>query len=60
MQLVDSIADKARDSGAQAVIGLGGGSSIDSAKVAAALVGNEGSIKNYIGVGMLPNRGCLL
>ena len=57
MQLVDSIADKARDSGAQAVIGLGGGSSIDSAKVAAALVGNEGSIKNYIGVGMLPKPG---
>jgi len=57
MQLVDSIADKARTSGAQAVIGLGGGSSIDSAKVAAALVGNDGSIKDYIGVGLLPKPG---
>ena len=57
MQLVDSIADKARKSGAQAVIGLGGGSSIDSAKVAAALVGNEGSIKDYLGVGLLPKPG---
>ncbi len=57
MQLVDSIADKARKSGAQAVIGLGGGSSIDSAKVAAALVGNEGSIRNYLGVGILPKPG---
>lgn len=57
MQLVDSIADKARKSSAQAVIGLGGGSSIDSAKVAAALVGNEGSVKNYIGVGVLPKPG---
>ena len=57
MQLVDSIAEKARRSGAQAVIGLGGGSSIDSAKVAAALVGNEGSINKYLGVGMLPKPG---
>ncbi|MBI9106500.1 MAG: iron-containing alcohol dehydrogenase [Spirochaetales bacterium] len=57
MQLVDSIARKARTSGAQAVIGLGGGSSIDSAKVAAALVGNEGSIKDYLGVGLLPKPG---
>ena len=57
MQLVDSIAEKARKSGAQAIIGLGGGSSIDSAKVAAALVGNEGSIKDYLGVGLLPKPG---
>ncbi len=57
MQLVDSIAEKARHSGAQAVIGLGGGSSIDSAKVAAALVGNGGSIKDYLGVGILPKPG---
>ncbi len=57
MQLVDSIAEKARHSGAEAVIGLGGGSSIDSAKVAAALVGNEGSIKQYLGVGILPKPG---
>jgi alcohol dehydrogenase class IV len=57
MQLVDSIAEKARNSGAQAIIGLGGGSSIDSAKVAAALVGNNGSIKDYLGVGLLPKPG---
>ncbi len=57
MQLVDSIAEKARHSGAEAVIGLGGGSSIDSAKVAAALVGNEGRIKQYLGVGILAKPG---
>ena len=57
MQLVDSIAGNARKSDVQAVIGLGGGSSIDSAKVAAALVGNEGSIKDYLGVGLLPKPG---
>ena len=57
MQLVDAIAEKARHSGAQAVIGLGGGSSMDSAKVAAALVGNEGSIKDHLGVGLLPKPG---
>jgi len=57
LQLVDSIAARARDTRVQGVIGLGGGSSIDSAKVAAALTGNEGSIRNYLGVGILPKPG---
>ncbi|MDC7126282.1 MAG: iron-containing alcohol dehydrogenase [Spirochaetales bacterium] len=57
IQLVDSIAEKARKSGVQAVIGLGGGSALDSAKVAAAMVTNEGSIRDYIGVGLLPKPG---
>lgn len=57
IQLVDTIAAKARAADVQGIIGLGGGSSIDSAKVAAALSGNEGSIKDYIGVGLLPKPG---
>jgi len=57
IQLVDSIAAKVRSAGVQGVIGLGGGSSIDSAKVAAALAGNEGSIREYLGVGILPKPG---
>lgn len=57
IQLVDAIAAKARAAGVQGIIGLGGGSSIDSAKVAAALTGNEGSIKDYLGVGLLPKPG---
>jgi len=57
IQLVDAIAAKARTAGVQGIIGLGGGSSIDSAKVAAALTGNEGSIKDYLGVGILPKPG---
>jgi len=57
IQLVDSIAEKARKAGIQALIGLGGGSSMDSAKVAAALVKNQGSIRQYLGVGLLPRPG---
>lgn len=57
IQLVDAIAAKARTAGVQGIIGLGGGSSIDSAKVAAALTGNEGSIREYLGVGILPKPG---
>lgn len=57
IQLVDHIADEARKEGVQAIIGLGGGSSMDSAKVAAALVGNDGSIKQYLGVNLLPKPG---
>ncbi len=57
IQLVDSIAEKARKAGVHALIGLGGGSSMDSAKVAAALVKNKGSIRDYLGVGILPNPG---
>jgi alcohol dehydrogenase class IV len=36
-----------------AVIGLGGGSSIDAAKVSAALAQNEGSVTDYIGIDLV-------
>jgi alcohol dehydrogenase class IV len=39
------------------VIGLGGGSSLDVAKMAAAMVANAGSVADYWGVGRLPKRG---
>ena len=51
--LVESIVVKARTCGADAVIGLGGGSSIDTAKVAAALVTNTKDLSEYIGVELL-------
>lgn len=57
IQLVDKIAGHAREAQVQGIIGLGGGSSIDSAKVAAALSGNDGSIRDYLGVGLLPKPG---
>lgn len=44
---VDKAAAQARELGAQCVIGLGGGSSLDVAKIVSCLVTNEGSIYDY-------------
>lgn len=53
IDLVRAAADLARKAHAGAVIGLGGGSALDTAKVAAALVTNPKDIDAYIGVDLL-------
>ncbi len=44
---VDEAAAQARAMGAQCVVGLGGGSSMDVAKIVSCLLSNEGSIYDY-------------
>jgi alcohol dehydrogenase class IV len=44
-------------SGASVIVGTGGGSSLDTAKVIAALIRNEGKLEDYMGVNKLPRRG---
>lgn len=39
------------------IIGLGGGSTLDAAKVCAALAGRPGGVREYIGVGLVPGPG---
>ncbi len=46
-QSVDAAAAAARALGAQTVVGLGGGSSMDVSKIAACLAGSQGSIYDY-------------
>jgi alcohol dehydrogenase len=49
--------DALRSSGAQVVIGLGGGSAIDIAKTAALLADNSGKLNDYFGIDLVPKPG---
>jgi len=42
------------------VIGFGGGSALDAAKVIACLAKNEGNPEDYIGTNKIPNGDCRL
>lgn len=53
IRLVGEAVELARTMGVDAVIGLGGGSSLDTAKVAAALATNPKDITAYIGIDLL-------
>lgn len=48
VDVVDRVAGILKDSGCDAVIAAGGGSSIDTAKAVAMLARNEGSVKEYL------------
>ncbi len=47
----------AKDCGADTILGLGGGSSLDIAKVASILVTNTGPVNSYFGIDLVPNPG---
>ncbi|VAX35259.1 Alcohol dehydrogenase [hydrothermal vent metagenome] len=53
IELVSRVVDLAKKEKVDAVIGLGGGSPIDTAKVAAALVTNTKNIEAYFGIDLL-------
>jgi len=46
--------ERARDAGADAFVAVGGGSSIDTAKMAAVLMTNGGTVLDYVGVDKVP------
>lgn len=49
--------ESAKSLGAGVVVGLGGGSSLDVAKMTAALLVNEGTLDDYTGIDKLPRKG---
>lgn len=57
VETTDSAAAIARERKVEAVIGLGGGSSMDVAKAVSVLVTNEGSAARYQGLGLVKSPG---
>jgi alcohol dehydrogenase class IV len=53
---VDAAAEQARDAPVSAVVGVGGGSVLDAAKMIALLATNEGASKDWLGVVEPPRR----
>ncbi len=54
--LIDETAGELKRSGCDAVVGIGGGSSLDTAKAVAALATNPGSALDYVGLHKVRNR----
>jgi alcohol dehydrogenase class IV len=55
MRAAEQVAKVARDSSYDLIIGLGGGSSLDMAKLASICITNPNPITDFIGVGKVPN-----
>ena len=54
--LIGEAASQARECRADAVVGIGGGSSLDTAKAVAAMATNSGSILDYVGLHKIVTR----
>lgn len=57
IEIVYTCRDAARENGCDTMVGLGGGSSLDIAKVAAVLLTNEGEVADLIGIGNIAKPG---
>lgn len=57
VEIVDACVAAARQADAKLLIGLGGGSPIDIAKVAAVILAHGGSPLDYVGIGQVPGPG---
>lgn len=56
-RVIDDCVRLVREGGFNLIIGLGGGSSLDTAKAAAVLATNPGPVMDYVGMDTLPKRG---
>ena len=56
-QIVESASEQIRSAGAEAVVGIGGGSPLDIAKVAAAHAANDIAVRDFFGIDLIPKPG---
>lgn len=57
IEVVKNCVETAKKEGSDLLIALGGGSSIDTAKVTSILITNKGRIENYFGTDLITKRG---
>ncbi len=57
IEVVEKSVDKAKKEGINLIIGFGGGSSLDIAKVTSIMVANPGKIDSFFGIDLVPNPG---
>jgi len=57
IEVVEKSLEKAKREGIDLIIGFGGGSSLDIAKVTSILMTNPGRIDNFFGIDLVPNPG---
>lgn len=56
-RVIDDCARIAREDGYNIIVGLGGGSSLDTAKGASIMARNKGKVLDYTGMDLVPQRG---
>jgi len=57
IEVVEKSVEKAKKEGINLIIGFGGGSSLDIAKVTSILITNPGKIDSFFGIDLVPNPG---
>jgi alcohol dehydrogenase class IV len=57
MEVVEKSVEKAKQEGTDLIIGFGGGSSLDIAKVTSILLTNPGKVDLFFGIDLVPNPG---
>ncbi len=57
VQSANRCAEAARAAGCDLVVGIGGGSALDSSKAVAMLLTNGGQVEQYLGIGLVGKRG---